>query len=192
MWLILIILYLSFIGLGMSDSLLGASWPSMNAEYLMPVSYAGISSAIVAAGKIAACLTGDLLHRKFGETKVLGISISAMALGLLGIFGVHHFWALLFFSLPLGLGSGYLNVTVCSYVALHYESRYNSWLQCMWSIGGSMGPMLAGWCIAGPAGWSLGYLIVGILEILIASVVFMSRAHWKRTAAAVTEEPAAI
>lgn len=190
MWFVLLVLYLSFIGLGMSDSLLGVAWPSMNGEYLVPVSFAGASSAIVAIGKVTACLTGDWLNRKFGEARMIAVSAAAMALGLFGIFGVHQFWALLLFSVPFGLGCGYVNVTACSYAAVHYESCYNSWLQCMWGVGGTICPMLMGWSIAGPFGWSLGYLIVGILEVLIIVLVFMCRSKWKHSARIVKDDKA--
>ena len=38
--LLLAVIYLSFISLGLPDSLLGAAWPSMYGEFGVPVSYA--------------------------------------------------------------------------------------------------------------------------------------------------------
>lgn len=42
--LLLIIIYLSFISLGLPDALLGAAWPSIHQEFQIPVSYAGVIS----------------------------------------------------------------------------------------------------------------------------------------------------
>lgn len=38
---LIIVIYLSFISLGLPDSLLGAAWPSMQPEFGVPVSWAG-------------------------------------------------------------------------------------------------------------------------------------------------------
>ena len=50
--LLLAIIYLSFISLGLPDSLLGSAWPTMYPQLGVPVSYAGIISMIIAAGTI--------------------------------------------------------------------------------------------------------------------------------------------
>ena len=44
--LLLTIIYLAFISLGLPDSLLGSAWPTMNAEFGVPLSYAGIISTV--------------------------------------------------------------------------------------------------------------------------------------------------
>ncbi len=46
--LLLAVIYLSFISLGLPDSLLGAAWPSMYGEFGTPVSYAGVVALLVA------------------------------------------------------------------------------------------------------------------------------------------------
>ena len=45
--LLLAVIYLSFISLGLPDSLLGSAWPSMYPELGVPVSYAGLISMII-------------------------------------------------------------------------------------------------------------------------------------------------
>lgn len=52
MTLLLIIIYISFISLGLPDSLLGSAWPVMYGELQVPVSFAGIISMIIAGGTI--------------------------------------------------------------------------------------------------------------------------------------------
>ena len=51
--LLLAIIYLSFISLGLPDSLLGAAWPSMYTQMSVPVSYAGILSLLISAGTMS-------------------------------------------------------------------------------------------------------------------------------------------
>ena len=59
--LLLIIIYLSFISLGLPDALLGAAWPSIHQEFQVPVSYAGVISMIISVGTIISSLQSDRL-----------------------------------------------------------------------------------------------------------------------------------
>ena len=74
--LLLLIIYLSFISLGLPDGLLGAAWPSIYPELGLPVSYAGIVSMIIAAGTVVSSLQSDRLTRRFGTGKVTAFSVS--------------------------------------------------------------------------------------------------------------------
>ena len=47
--LLLALIYVSFISLGLPDSVLGAAWPTIYPEFGVPLSYAGIISAIISA-----------------------------------------------------------------------------------------------------------------------------------------------
>lgn len=82
--LLLIIIYLSFISLGLPDALLGSAWPSMYQELGASVSWAGIISMIISAGTIVSIFASDLLTRKLGTGKVTAISVCLTCLALLG------------------------------------------------------------------------------------------------------------
>ena len=87
--LLLAIIYLSFISLGLPDSLLGAVWPTMYPQLGVPVSYAGIISMIIAAGTIVSSLQSDRLTRKLGTGKVTAFSVAMTAAALFG-FSISH------------------------------------------------------------------------------------------------------
>ena len=57
--LLLAVIYLSFISLGLPDSLLGSAWPSMYGGFGVPVSYASIIFMIISAGTIVSSLQSD-------------------------------------------------------------------------------------------------------------------------------------
>lgn len=50
--LLLAVIYLSFISLGLPDSLLGSAWPSMYGELGVPVSYSGVIFFIISVGTV--------------------------------------------------------------------------------------------------------------------------------------------
>ena len=61
--LLLAIIYLTFISLGLPDSLLGSAWPTMYIQFGVPISYAGIISMIIAGGTIISSLQSDRLTK---------------------------------------------------------------------------------------------------------------------------------
>ena len=135
--LLLAIIYLAFISLGLPDALLGAAWPSMQPEFGVPISYAGILSMIIAVGTVVSSLQSDRLTRRLGTGKVTAISVAMTAAALLGFSFTHSFWLLCLWAVPYGLGAGSVDASLNNYVALHYESKHMSWLHCMWGIGRS-------------------------------------------------------
>ena len=130
--LLLPIIYISFISLGLPDSLLGSAWPSMYPVLGVPVSYAGLISMIISFGTIVSSLNSDRLTRALGTGKVTALSVAMTAAALFGFSVSTQFWMLCLWAVPYGLGAGSVDAALNNYVALHYKSRHMSWLHCMW------------------------------------------------------------
>ena len=82
--LLLVVIYLSFISLGLPDSLLGAAWPSMQPQLGVPLSYAGCLSMIISFGTVLSSLFSDRLLRRFGTGLVVSCSVLLTAVALFG------------------------------------------------------------------------------------------------------------
>ena len=177
--LLLVIIYLSFISLGLPDSLLGSAWPSMYPQLGVPVSYAGAVSMIIALGTVISSLQSDRLTRKLGTGKVTAISVAMTALALFGFSVSRSFWLLCLWAIPYGLGAGSVDASLNNYVALHYESRHMSWLHCMWGIGATVGPYIMGWALTGGLGWNRGYRIIALLQVVLTAILVFSLPLWK-------------
>ena len=177
--LLLAIIYLSFISLGLPDALLGSAWPVMYGELAVPVSYAGMISMIIAAGTIISSLLSDWLTCKLGAGKVTAISVAMTAAALFGFSVSHSYWMLLLWAIPYGLGAGSVDASLNNYVALHYASRHMSWLHCMWGVGASVGPYIMGFVLSGGGHWTGGYRCIGILQIILTAILFLSLPLWK-------------
>lgn len=130
--LLLAVIYLSFISLGLPDSLLGSAWPSMYGQLAVPLSYAGIVSATIAVGTVISSLLSDRLTRAFGTGLVTVASVAMTAAALFGFSVSSSFFMLCLWAIPYGLGAGSVDASLNNYVALHYASRHMSWLHCMW------------------------------------------------------------
>lgn len=178
--LLLLIIYLSFISLGLPDGLLGAAWPAIYREMDLPVSYAGIISMLIAGGTIVSCLQSDRLNKKLGTGKVTAVSVAMTMAALFGFSMSRSFLSLCLWAVPYGLGGGSVDAALNNYVALHYKSRHMSWLHCMWGIGAMTGPYVMGQVLAGGRSWPLGYRIVGFLQLALTVLLFLTLSLWKK------------
>lgn len=179
--LLLAVIYLSFISLGLPDSMLGSAWPLIYNDFTVPISYAGIISTIITLGTILSSLQSDKLTRKLGSGKVTAFSVALTALALFGFSISHSFWELCLWAIPYGLGAGSVDACLNNYVALHYESKHMSWLHCMWGVGASTGPYIMGLAVSHGMGWHMGYRIVSILQIILTSIILFSLPLWKKS-----------
>ncbi|GHV04613.1 MFS transporter [Spirochaetia bacterium] len=181
--LLLILIYLAFISLGLPDSLLGSAWPSMYGSLSVPLSYAGILSMVIAAGTVVSSIFSERIIRRLGTGPVVAISVFMTAAALIGFSLSHHFIALCFCAVPLGLGGGSVDAALNNYVALHYKARHMSWLHCFWGVGASIGPLIMSGYLTSNGPWNLGYRAVGIIQFCLVALLLVSLPLWGKNAA---------
>ena len=190
--LLLVIIYLSFISLGLPDSLLGSAWPVLHKEICVPISFAGVISVIISIGTIISSFFSDKLNRKFGSGKIIAVSVFLTALALFGFSISNRFWMLVLWSIPYGLGAGAVDSVLNNYVALHYKAQHMSWLHCMWGIGASVSPYIMSFSLVKLDSWNYGYLFVSIIQVVLSIAIFTSLPLWKRTASVKDEGKALV
>ena len=181
--LLLLIIYLSFVSLGLPDALLGAAWPTVSGELAVPLSYAGGISMIISIHTVVSSLMADRMNRRLGTGKVTAISVGLTAAALFGFSVSREYWQLCLWAIPYGLGAGSVDASLNNYVALHYASRHMSWLHCMWGLGASVGPYLMGLALSVGLGWVGGYRIIALLQLGLTVVLVLSLPLWKKSAA---------
>jgi MFS family permease len=179
-YLLLVIIYLSFISLGLPDGVLGLAWPSMRASLGLPIDAVGAFTMIVTCcSAVSGFLSGRVLQR-FGTGPVTFASALMTGLALLGMSFVPNFPVMLALALPLGLGAGSVDAGLNNFVAQHYSSRHMNWLHACWGVGATIGPSIMGMALAGSLGWSLGYRLISLGQLAIAGLLFLSLGLWKR------------
>lgn len=188
--LLLAVIYLTFISLGLPDSLLGTAWPVMHVELAAPVAAQSLISIIISCCTIvSSLLTAKLVH-KLGTGKLTALSVALTAGAILGFSATNAFWQLCLIAIPYGLGAGAIDSALNNYVALNYGARHMSWLHCCWGIGASVGPLVMGWALAGPLSWHGGYLGIGLIQAAITAALFLSLPLWKSTDGRAEDEAA--
>jgi len=176
--ILLIIIYLSFISLGLPDSLLGSAWPSMYGGLNVPLHFAGYISMIIAGGTVISSILSEKIIRRLGTGIVTAFSVLMTAAALLGFSFSSAFTTLCLWAVPLGLGAGSVDAALNNYVALHYKAKHMSWLHCFWGVGASMGPVIMSFFLINKNSWNLGYRTIGLIQCCLVSVLFITISLW--------------
>ena len=178
--LLLIIIYISFISLGLPDAILGSAWPMIHQDLNVPISYAGVVTMIISGGTIISSFFSQNFIRKFGTGKVTTFSVFLTAIGLLGVYFSPSFIWICLLGIPLGLGAGAVDSALNNFVALHYKAKHMNWLHCFWGIGATTGPFIMSIYLLKENGWRFGYATIGIIQAILVICLFVSLPLWKK------------
>ncbi|HIZ16294.1 MAG TPA: MFS transporter [Firmicutes bacterium] len=178
--ILLIVIYIDFIGLGIPDSLFGAAWPAIYSEFGLPISYASFVTIIIYGGTVVSSLLSARVINRFGTAKVTAVSTALTAAGLLGFsFSGGLIWLCLF-AVPLGLGAGAIDSGLNNYIALHYKATHMSFLHCAYGVGVTLSPYLMALALSDNNNWRGGYRIAFFIQIGITAVTILSIPLWGR------------
>jgi len=190
--LLLVLIYIAFISLGLPDSLLGVAWPRMRVEWGLPLDAAGYVSVFIVAFTVLSSVLSGRIIRWFGTGKVTMWSGVLTGVSILGISFAPSFYWLVALSCSLGFGAGSVDTALNHYVAMHFKAYHMNWLHCFWGVGASLGPLFISNAFAHGSSWRSGYVQVGVVQLLLALLLFISlplwKMHSKKTASVSTPE----
>lgn len=178
--LLLALIYVSFISLGLPDSLLGSAWPQMQESLGVSLSLGGVISFLITASTILSSLMSHQVIQRFGTGAVTMCSVAMTALALFGFSLSNSFFALCLWAIPYGLGAGSVDAALNNFVALHCKAKHMSWLHCFWGIGATGGPYIMGLCLSRGMGWQAGYRTISFLQIALTLILLLSLPLWKK------------
>lgn len=176
--LLLLIIYLSFISLGLPDAVLGAAWPIIHEEFGVPISFSGSIYMLISCCTILSSLKSESLRLRFGTGKITAFSVLLTAVAIFGFSISPSLSVMLCFAIPYGLGAGSVDAALNHYVAVHYSGRSMNWLHCMWGIGAALGPYILGFVLQRGESWRSGYLVLSMIQAALTIVLFLSLGLW--------------
>ena len=180
--ILLIVIYIAFIGLGLPDSLFGTAWPAIYAEFALPFSFGSFITVIMTCGTIFSSLLSARVIARFGTGKVTAVSTALTVLALIGCSFSPNFLTICLLAIPLGLGAGAVDTGLNNYVALHYSPVHINLLNCFFGVGISISPYLMSLFLNTDAGWRGGYRYAFIIQLSIALILFLTLPLWKKVA----------
>ena len=183
--LLLIIIYIAFIGLGVPDSLIGSAWPAIHMELGIPVEMVSILTFLISGCTVLSSMFSTRVLNKLGTAKVTAFSTTMTALSLLGFSLVPSFLFMIPLAIVLGLGAGAIDSGLNNFVALHCKASHMNFLHCFYGVGVSLSPYIMSQAFSN-AGWRGGYRYAFYVQIAIALILIFSIPLWKKISS--TEE----
>ncbi|MBO4219739.1 MAG: MFS transporter [Clostridia bacterium] len=177
--LLLIVLYMAFVGLGIPDSLIGSAWPAIYTDLSVPVdAISGITLTVSGCTVLSSMFSTAVLNR-FGTAKVTVVSTAMTAAAMLGFSFVPRYFWLIPIAAVLGLGAGAIDAGLNNYISLHYSVGHMNFLHCFYGIGVSLSPYLMSLALK-KTGWRWGYRYAFLAQAIIAVLLFCSLPLWKK------------
>ena len=177
--LLLVIIYIAFIGLGVPDSLIGSAWPAIYQEMNVPMTNVSYVTLLVSGCTVLSSIFSDRLINRIGTGKITALSTVMTALALLGFSFSGHFIFLCLLAIPLGLGAGAIDSGLNNYIALHYKASHMNYLHCFYGIGVSCSPYLMSLALEGSS-WRDGYRYAFLVQMTISIILLVSLPLWKK------------
>ena len=188
MAIILVIIAISYIAVGLPDSVLGTVWPAVYEDLNLPVSLAGYISLTVSFFTMLSCLMSTRLTKRFGTGVVSVFSTALTAMALLGLSFSKNVIFFFLLSVPLGVGAGTIDAALNGFVALNCTGSQMSYLHCFYGLGVTLSPYLVSLCLADDNNWKRAYFTVGLLQTAITLILLFALPYWKKKEKASVEE----
>lgn len=177
--LLLIVIYIAFIGLGVPDSLIGSAWPAIHTELGIPVEMVSILTFLISGCTVLSSMFSTRILNKLGTAKDTAFSTAMTALSLLGFSLVPSFLFMIPLAIVLGLGAGAIDSGLNNYVALHCKASHMNFLHCFYGVGVSLSPYIMSQAFSN-VGWRGGYRYAFYVQFAITLLLIFSVPLWKK------------
>ncbi len=179
---LLVVIYIAFIGLGVPDSLIGSAWPAIHTELNIPVEAVSAVTLLISGCTVLSSMFSARILNKLGTAKVTAFSTAMTAVSLLGFSFSSSFWFMFPLAVLLGLGAGAIDSGLNNYVALHCKASHMNFLHCFYGVGVSLSPYLMSKALSG-IGWRGGYRYAFFVQLGITILLILSVPLWKKGSA---------
>jgi fucose permease len=186
--------FVGFIVLGIFNSQLGPTLPSVAAAVALPLASAGIFRTARQIGILSGVLGGGRILDKQDARLVFGGGAFLTVAGLLGMITASRVEFMLAASLIMGIGSGMLDVGPNYVIPAIHTTNASSMLMLLHTfvgIGAAAGPLITAWAIEQRGDWRIAYIVTAIIVAGMGIVFMGMRINTRRQRIAHQEQKAA-
>ena len=76
--LLMLVIFCGFVGLGIPDSMFGASWPAIYSDFQIPISYANFVTIILSIGTIVSSFLSGQINSRFSAVSVSVVTFTTV------------------------------------------------------------------------------------------------------------------
>lgn len=181
LWVLLGIIYITFIALGLPDALIGSGWNLIRVDFNYPLGALGAYTFSMYVANILATSNTPKILRRFSTHQTVLMALSAMTLSLLLMSRAPSYVVLILFALPLGFGAGMIDMSVNHFLAAHYKAHHMNFLHAFYGFGVTIGPGIMALTLR-DENWRGAFLIVGLILTGITMLVLFSAKFWTKEA----------
>ena len=177
---LILLAFIAFIALGLPDSLLGVGWPTIRADFGIPLDTLGMLLITGTAGYLVSSFFSGQLIARLGVGRLLAFSCALTGSALIGNTLVPTWWMMVALGVFTGLGAGAIDAGLNTYAAANFSPRVMQWLHASYGIGVTFSPLIMTFAISTLNTWRSGYHIVGMIQLALAGCFLLSVPLWHR------------
>jgi fucose permease len=172
--------YIAFITLGLPVSLMGVAWPSLRAEFSLPLDAIGLLFISSTLGYLTSSALIARLISRFGIGALLILSGVLSAISLIG-YTLAPVWSIIVALGALGgFGSGIMDAGLNTYLAAEYNEGQMQWLHASFGLGATLSPLIMTASLTFFASWRYAYIFLGVLMVVMTLCFYFTLSAWKR------------
>ena len=171
--------YIAFISLGMPDGLFGVAWPSIREDFSLRLDSVGAFFFAATTGNMLSSFFSGKIIARLGVGGTLAASCVLTASALLGYTLAPSWWLMVALAVAAGLGAGAIDAGINTYVASHFGEGLMQWLHASFGFGVTLGPIIMTVGLTAFNSWRLGYQVVGIAQLLLATSFLLTMRMWR-------------
>ncbi len=187
---LILLAYVAFIALGMPDGLLGVAWPSIRADFSIPLDSLGMLLFAAVTGYMTSSFLSGVLIARMGVGNLLAVSCALIGSALVGYTLVPSWWMMVLLGVVAGLGAGAIDAGLNTFFAAHFSEGLMQWLHASYGIGVTLGPIIMTIALTALNSWRVGYRGVGGFQLALATCFVLTLPMWnQKDTSAVSDEP---
>ena len=178
--LLLCLIYVMYIGLGIPDSMLGASWPAVFPSINASVGQANYVTIIMSLFSAITSFFSARIINKLGTHVVTLASTALTAVGILSFSFSNSLVVCCICAVPLGLGAGAIDAALNNFIALNYKAKHLHFLHGFYGLGVIISPYLISFALTLANNWRVGYRLIFLVQLLITLCSVVALPLWKK------------
>lgn len=176
---VLFLSYLAFILVGLPAGLLGVAWPTMRANFGLPLDAMGLLLITNTIGYFLSSFFIARMINRFGIGAMLIFASLASAAAAFG-YTLAPAWSIVVgVGLLAGFSAGILDAGLNTYLAAEYKESEMQWLHAFFGLGATLSPIVMTVSLSQSASWRPGYSFLGVLMLVIAGIFWFTYSAWR-------------